>query len=76
MSSEESETALNLVEQSLEIEPNNPMAYWYLANIRFGGFGDAEGAIDPLLTLLGFADLPEELRVEAEQLLDAAEDAT
>jgi len=71
--SDEVETALGLVERSLTIEPDNPMAYWFLANIRLNGLDDAAGAIEPLEQFLAYPDVPQELRTEAETLLEMAE---
>lgn len=73
--SDEVDTALGLVERSLAIEPDNPMAYWFLANIRFHGLDDAAGAIEPLEQFLAYPDVPQELRSEAETLLEMAEAA-
>ena len=73
--SDEVDTALSLVEESLAIESDNPMAFWFLANIQLGGFDDALGAIEPLRQFLAYPDVPQELRSEAEVLLEMAEAA-
>ncbi len=75
LGSDEVEIALSLVEQSLAIEPENPMAYWFLANIRLDGLDDAAGAIEPLQRFLAYPDVPDALRQEAESLLSRAEQA-
>ena len=48
-------------------------AFWYLANIRFFGLDDPVGAGEPLRQLLGYDNLPAELREEAERLLEEIE---
>lgn len=63
------------VEESLELQPDGGIAFWYLANIRFLGLGDAAGAIEPLERLLEYDNLPDELRIEAEELLAEVEAA-
>ncbi len=75
LGSDEVEIALSLVEQSLAVEPENPMAYWFLANIRLDGLDDPAGAIAPLERFLAYPDVPDELRREAESLLSRAEQA-
>jgi tetratricopeptide (TPR) repeat protein len=70
-----SDVAVSFVEQSLDIQPDGGIAFWYLANIRFRGLGDPAGAVEPLQRLLEYENLPEDLRVEAEALLAEAEAA-
>ncbi|MFQ5555394.1 MAG: cytochrome c-type biogenesis protein CcmH [Acidimicrobiia bacterium] len=70
--SDEVEIAHSFVERSLAIEPENPMAYWFLANIRLGGLDDPHSAVAPLQRFLEYPDVPDELRAEAETLLAAA----
>lgn len=69
------DVALAYVEESLKVEPDGGIAFWYLANIKFFGVGDASGAVTALDSLLAYDNLPEELRIEAEKLLDDAEAA-
>ena len=71
----EATVAESFVEESLEVQPDGGIAFWYLANIRFYGLGDAAGAVDPLQELLGYDNLPEQLRTEAEALLNEVEAA-
>lgn len=63
------DVAASFVEESLAIQPDGGIAFWYLANIRFYGLGDAAGAMEPLEQLLAYDSLPEEMRTEAERLL-------
>ncbi len=67
------DVAASFVEESLEIQPDGGIAFWYIANIRFLGLGDAAGAKSPLEQLLGYENLPDEIRIEAERLLAEVE---
>jgi tetratricopeptide (TPR) repeat protein len=58
------------VVRALEIEPDYPQAYWFLANIRYET-GNLEGTIVPLEKLLTY-ELPDEVRAEAEAMLAEA----
>jgi tetratricopeptide (TPR) repeat protein len=69
------DVAESFVEESLEVQPDGGIAFWYLANIRYYGLGDAAGAVEPLEQLLAYPNLPDELRAEAEQLLAEVEAA-
>jgi cytochrome c-type biogenesis protein CcmH/NrfG len=69
------DVAESFVEESLRVQPDGGIAFWYLANIRFYGLGDAAGSVEPLQRLLGYDNLPDELRVEAEGLLTEVEAA-
>ncbi len=68
----EPEVAVQFVEKAIEIAPEAELPYWYLANIRLDGLDDPAGAVAPLETLLGFDDLPDDLRTEAEGMLNTA----
>jgi len=61
--------AESFVVESLTVQPNNGNALWYLANIRFFGLSDAAGAAEPLRQLLGYENVPDEVRTAAEDLL-------
>lgn len=67
--SDEVDTGLLFVERSLEVTPDLPQAYWYLANIRYWGMDDPAGAVAPLETLLEFEAIPDEIRALATDLL-------
>lgn len=64
-----------LLEQALELEPGEPNATWYLANVRLVGLDDPAGAVELCDELLaGDLDarqraLIEELKAEAESRL-------
>lgn len=70
------DVAESFVLRSLDVQPDGGVAFWYLANIRFFGLGDAAGAVEPLGKLLDYENLPTELRDEAEQLLVEVEAAS
>ncbi|CAN5307473.1 hypothetical protein BH24ACT7_BH24ACT7_23260 [soil metagenome] len=67
------DVAVSYVERALDIDPGFVQGYWYLANIRADGLGDPGGAVEPLRTLLGFEGVPDEIRAEAEAMLDRIE---
>lgn len=68
----EAETAQSYLENALERRPQYPQANWWLANVRFVGLADPGGAIGPLEVLLGFPDVPEDVRAAAEVMLAEA----
>lgn len=67
------DVAESFVEESLEVQPDGGIAFWYLAVIRFNGLGDSQGAIEPLRSLLAYDEVPEEIRTAAEEMLAEAE---
>lgn len=69
------DVAESFVEESLEVQPDGGIAFWYLAVIRFNGLDDPAGAVAPLQQLLAYDDLPDEIRVSAEEMLTEAEAA-
>lgn len=70
--SQEAEIAASYVERALESAPGYPDALWYLGNIRLFGLDDPAGAVEPLEQLLAVDGLPEEVRTEAQSLLEQA----
>ena len=71
--SDRPDVAESFVEQALAIQADYPLAYWYLATIRFDGLDDLAGAVEPLRLLLSYDELPADIRVAAEQMLVDAE---
>jgi len=57
--------------KALDIDPNFPQAYWFLANVRFD-LGRKSAAIAPLQALLTFKGIPDEVRTEATKMLEEA----
>lgn len=70
------DVAESFVEESLEVQPDGGVAFWYLASIRFYGLDDPAGAIEPLQKLLEYDELPDEIRAAADDLLAQAEAAS
>jgi len=66
----EPEIAEPYVVRALELEPEYPQAYWFLANIRYE-LGNLEGVIVPLERLLTY-ELPDDIRAEVTTMLDEA----
>jgi len=58
------------VVRAIELEPDYPQAYWFLANIRYES-GNLEGTIVPLEKLLTY-ELPEEIQTEVQAMLTEA----
>lgn len=71
----DADTAVRFVERALDVDPDHLQGYWFLANIRFFGFDDAPGAVDPLERLLAADGVPDDIRAEAQSLLDEAKAA-
>ncbi|MEN8234670.1 MAG: tetratricopeptide repeat protein [Actinomycetota bacterium] len=65
------DTAEPHVVQALVLESDYPQAHWFLANIRFEQ-GDMDGVIEPLETLLGYEDLPPDIKADVEAMLEEA----
>jgi cytochrome c-type biogenesis protein CcmH/NrfG len=63
----EAELAEPFVEKALAVEPDYPLALWFLANIEVA-IGDDDAAAKALEQLLAY-DLPSDIRDEAELLL-------
>jgi tetratricopeptide (TPR) repeat protein len=73
LASDEYEVAERYAEVALELAPDWTPAYWYLANIRYSGLGDAEGAMAALQQLLARDGVPDEIRSSATELLASIE---
>lgn len=67
------DVAESFIEESLSIEPDGGIAFWYLASVRFYGLNDPSGAVEPLQSLLAYEEVPDEIRGAAEELLAEAE---
>ena len=68
----DSETGAALIERSLEHDPDNVLAQWFLANVRFHGLDDPEGAIPLLEAVLDSGLAPPEVVAAAEEMLAEA----
>lgn len=71
----EPELAVQLLEESLARQPDDPVATWFLANVRLHGLGDPAGAVPLLEDLLARDDLPDQARTEVAATLDDAREA-
>ena len=65
----DADTAKTLLEQSLEIAPDEPLAQWFLANALLYGLDDPEGAIPLLESVIGSGIAPPDVVTAAEQML-------
>lgn len=63
----EAQLAEPFVVKALDIEPDYPLAWWFLANVEVAN-GDAAAAADAIGRLLAY-DLSPEVRAEAERFL-------
>ncbi len=68
----ELETARSYLTEALELQPNYPQAQWWLARLLFYGFDTPTEAVVHLEAVLASPDLPEEVRAEAQSMLDEA----
>jgi len=69
----DSATAVGLLEQSLEIRPDDVLAQWFLANALFHGTGATAEAVPLLESVIDSGLAPEEVVVEAEAMLAEAD---
>jgi len=68
----DSATGASLLERSLEVAPDDPLAMWFLANVRMFGLDDAEGAIPMLEAVIASGFAPTEVIEAAESMLEEA----
>ncbi len=68
----ELDTARNYLTEALTLQPNYPQAEWWLANLFYYGYQQPADAIPHLEAVLDSADLPPDIRAEAEAMLAAA----
>lgn len=64
--------AASLLEASLERDPDDVLATWFLANVRLDGLEDRSGAVELARRLLARDDLPARDRRAVEDLLERA----
>ncbi len=65
-------TARALLDQSLALDPGEPLAQWFQANILFFGVGDQKSAIPLLEAVLASGTAPSEIITEAELMIAEA----
>ncbi|MEX2419085.1 MAG: tetratricopeptide repeat protein [Acidimicrobiia bacterium] len=66
-------TGESLLERSLELQPGNVLAQWFLANVRYFGLGDTAGAIPLLEAVIASHNTPADIVAEAERMIAEAE---
>jgi tetratricopeptide (TPR) repeat protein len=71
----EPETGVSLLERSLAVAPDNPLAMWFLANARFYGLDDHEGAVPLLESVIASGEAPPDVVQLAEEMLAEARGA-
>jgi cytochrome c-type biogenesis protein CcmH/NrfG len=69
---DQTDAAARFVEESLEREPDSPLAAWFLANIRLHGLDDPDGAVEVARPLLASDDLRPDDRQAVRDLLEEA----
>lgn len=72
-STDQTQAAARFVEESLERDPDQRLAAWFLANIRLEGLDDPAGAAQIARRLLERDDLSPDDRTAIRQLLERAE---
>ena len=70
------ETAEGFLLDALAIVPDYPQAQWWLANVRLLGLNDPAGARGPLERVLASEGVPDDVRRLAEDMLQAAVEAS
>ena len=70
--SDDAATGADLLERSLELDPDNALAQWFLANARYYGLGDLAGAIPLLEAVIASGQAPDDLVAEAQRMIDEA----
>ena len=71
--SDEPETGAGLLEQSVELDPDNLLAQWFLANVRYHGLGDRAGAVPLLEAVIASGQAPADIAAEAQRMIDEAD---
>jgi cytochrome c-type biogenesis protein CcmH/NrfF len=69
---DELDAAQGYLTEALSLQPNYPQAEWWLANVLYYGYEDPAQAIPHLEAVLAAAELPANVRTEAEAMLEAA----
>jgi len=70
--SDDARTGAALLERSLELDPENLLAQWFLANIRYHGLGDRAGAVPLLEAIIASGQAPDDIAAEARRMIDEA----
>ena len=70
--SDDAETGAALLERSVDLDPGNLQAKWFLANVRYRGLGDRAGAIPLLESVIASGEAPADIAEEAQRMIDEA----
>lgn len=70
--SDDAATGAALLERSLELEPGDLLAQWFLANVRYYGLDDPAGAIPLLEAVIASGEAPADIAAEAQRMIDEA----
>jgi cytochrome c-type biogenesis protein CcmH/NrfG len=70
--SDDAATGALLLERSLELDPGDVLAKWFLANIRYYGLADAAAAIPLLKAVIASGQAPPDIVAEAERMIAEA----
>ena len=68
----DADTGESLLERSLEVEPQNVMAAWLLANLRYNALGDTAGALPLLRQVIDSGTAPADIVEEARTMIEQA----
>ena len=71
--SDDAATGTLLLERSLELDPDDVLAKWFLANIRYYGLADATAAIPLLEAVIASGQAPPDIVAEAERMITEAD---
>jgi cytochrome c-type biogenesis protein CcmH/NrfG len=71
--SDDAATGALLLERSLELDPGDVLAKWFLANIRYYGLADATAAIPLLEAVIASGQAPPDIVAEAERMITEAD---
>lgn len=65
-------TGTRLLEQALVVAPGDPLASWFLGNVRFAA-GDMTGAVPLLQTVIDSGQAPADIVAEARRMIEEAQ---
>jgi len=68
----DAETGASLLDRSLALVPDEVLTQWFLANVRYTGLGDVQGALPLLQAVIDSGQAPADIVSEAQSMIDAA----
>ncbi len=66
------DTGASLLERSLSMAPDDVLAQWFLANVRYTGLNDVAGALPLLQAVIDSGQAPDDVVAEARSMMAAA----